>query len=58
MRAHADAIHPSRDGLASERVLDAVERFQAGAYGPLARKPLNLWRRLQCQRQLREMLPK
>ena len=58
LKAHADAIHPTRDGHASERVLDAVERFRAGAYEPLARKPLNLWRRLQCHRDLRKMLPK
>lgn len=57
LKAHADAIHPTRDGHASERVLDAVERFQAGAYQPLARKPWNLWRRWQCRRDLRAMLP-
>ncbi|WP_431634894.1 CDP-glycerol glycerophosphotransferase family protein [Dyella sp. KULCS107] len=56
LKAHADAIHPSRDGHASDRVLDAVARFQAGAYGPLARKPMNLWRRWQCYRDLRAML--
>lgn len=57
LRTHAEAIHPWRDGHSSERVLDAARRFAAGGYGPLARKPRNLWRRLQARRDLRDLLP-
>lgn len=57
LRAHADAIHPQRDGHASERVLDATERFLAGGFGPLRRKPLNLWRRWQSRTELARLLP-
>jgi CDP-glycerol glycerophosphotransferase (TagB/SpsB family) len=38
--AYADAIHPYRDGLSSQRVLAATERLLAGGLGPLRRKPL------------------
>lgn len=57
LRAHADAIHPHRDGRSSERVLAATERLRQGGYGPLARKPLNLWRRLQSARDMRGWWP-
>jgi len=50
---YAEAIHPSRDGRSSERVLQATEDFLAGHFGPLARKPANLWRRLQMRSRLR-----
>lgn len=51
--AHADSIHPWRDGHSSQRVLAATEDFLAGHYGALARKPVNLWRRLQMSVRLR-----
>ena len=54
---HAAAIHPYRDGRSSERVLAAVARLLAGGHGPLARKPLNLWRRWQAARDVRALLP-
>lgn len=54
--AHADAIHPSRDGHASERVLAATEKLLAGGFGPLKRKPLNLWRRWQTSRDITSLL--
>ncbi|SEI67096.1 CDP-glycerol glycerophosphotransferase family protein [Frateuria terrea] len=54
---HAAAIHPYRDGRSSERVLAATDRLLAGGYGPLARKPLNLWRRWQASRDVRLLLP-
>lgn len=54
---HAAAIHPYRDGRSSERVLAATERLLAGGNGPLARKPLNLWRRWQTARDVRLLLP-
>jgi hypothetical protein len=57
LAAHAAAIHPWRDGRSSERVLAATERLLAGGYGPLARKPLNLWRRWQASRDARLVLP-
>ena len=56
LAAHAAAIHPSRDGHASERVLAATERLLAGGFGPLTRKPLNLWRRWQARGQLKALL--
>jgi CDP-glycerol glycerophosphotransferase (TagB/SpsB family) len=55
--AHAAAIHPYRDGHSSERVLAATARLLAGGYGPLDRKPLNLWRRWQARRDARALLP-
>ena len=57
IRAHADHIHPSHDGHASERVLDAVAAYQRGAFGKLARKPLNLIRRYKASRDLPALLP-
>jgi len=52
IRAHAEAIHPYRDGLSSERVLDASERLLDGGFGPLRRKPWNLQRRWKARRDL------
>lgn len=57
LEAHAAAIHPYRDGRSSERVLAATERLLNGGYGPLARKPLNLWRRWQARQDVRALLP-
>ncbi len=57
IRAHAEAIHPYRDGRSSERVLAAVDKLAAGGFGPLRRKPANLWRRWQARGRLRAMLP-
>jgi CDP-glycerol glycerophosphotransferase (TagB/SpsB family) len=57
LAGHAAAIHPYRDGRSSERVMAATERLLAGGYGPLARKPLNLWRRWQASRDVRLLLP-
>ena len=51
--AYADAIHPYRDGLSSERVIAATEDFIDGEMGRLKRKPLGaLWRGLQIRRDL------
>ena len=51
--AHADAIHPYRDGRSSGRVLDAVDALLAGELGRLARKPLAAWwRALQIRKEL------
>lgn len=57
IHVYADAIHPSRDGHASERVLAATSDLVAGRLGPLGRKPLNLWRRWQMRRQLKWFAP-
>ena len=46
IRDYALRIHPSRDGHASARVLDAVRAFRAEG---LRRKPLNAIRRLQLR---------
>ena len=50
---YADAIHPYRDGLSSQRVLLATEQLLRGELGPLARKPMGgLLRALQIRKQL------
>lgn len=50
---YADAIHPARDGHASERVLAATEALLAGELGPLKPKPFGTWfRKLQIRRDL------
>jgi hypothetical protein len=50
IRAHADGIHPYRDGRSSERVLAAVDEFLASDRTALRPKPRNLWRKLQMRR--------
>jgi CDP-glycerol glycerophosphotransferase (TagB/SpsB family) len=53
LAAYADAIHPSRDGRASERVLAACDALLAGELGALKPKPVSSWfRRLQVRREL------
>lgn len=53
LAAYADAIHPARDGRASERVLAATEALLAGELGTLKRKPAGTWlRELQIRREL------
>jgi len=52
IRAHADEIHPCRDGRSSERVLAAVDEFIADGYDRLRQKPRNLWRRFAMRRRL------
>jgi hypothetical protein len=54
LASYADLIHPWRDGHSSERVLAAARDFVAGRFGDLARKPMNLWRRLQMRARLRQ----
>ncbi len=49
----ADLSHPWRDGHSSERVLGAARDFVSGRFGELARKPVNVWRRLQIRSRLR-----
>lgn len=56
IRAHGDDIHPYRDGHSSERVLDAVDEFLRGDFGPLKRKPLNLVRRFKALRDIGHLL--
>lgn len=57
IKAHADRIHPSHDGHASERVLDAVAAYRRGDFGTLGRKPFNLVRRYKAMRDLPALLP-
>jgi hypothetical protein len=52
LRAHADAIHPWRDGRSSQRVLAAAEALLGGRYGSLRPKPANLWRKFRMRRDL------
>jgi len=53
LRREADAIHPSRDGRASERVIAATLDLIGGRLGALAPKPVNPWRKLQMRWKLR-----
>ena len=49
--AYGEAIHPSRDGRASERVIAATEALLAGGLGALKPKPLaSFFRRLQIRK--------
>jgi len=52
IRDYANRIHPYRDGRSSERVLDATAQAIVDGRTGLARKPLNLWRRLQARQRL------
>ena len=52
LEQNAMAIHPYRDGRASERVLDAAQAMLADGRAGLERKPLNLWRKLQMRQRL------
>ncbi|MBP1473081.1 CDP-glycerol glycerophosphotransferase family protein [Frateuria sp. MAH-13] len=49
---YADAIHPCRDGHASERVLAAIDAFVASGGRNRKRKPLNLWRKFKLRRRI------
>ena len=48
----AEAIHPYRDGMSSERVLRATHDFLDVHQPGLRPKPLNLWRKLRLRRRL------
>jgi hypothetical protein len=51
--AYGDAIHPYRDGHASQRVIAATEALLSGELGRLRRKPMSSWlRALQIRREL------
>jgi CDP-glycerol glycerophosphotransferase (TagB/SpsB family) len=55
-RALCDELHSFRDGGSSVRVMDAVGHFMEHQKNRLARKPLNLVRKLKVRRRLaREM---
>ena len=45
-------IHPKRDGLSSDRILDAVDRFLEYDVGILKAKPLNLLRKYKIRKKL------
>ena len=45
-------IHPERDGLSSERILDAVDRFVEQAAGTLRAKPMNFLRKYKIRKRL------
>jgi len=57
IKAHGDDIHPYRDGLSSERVLDAAEAALAHRRAAHGRKPLNLVRRFKAWRDRRAVFP-
>lgn len=50
---HCARIHPRRDGLSSQRVIDAVDELIASGIQHLKSKPLNLVRRLKMRKKLK-----
>jgi hypothetical protein len=56
LRDYATYIHPWRDGRSSERVLDATEALCRGEFGVLAKKPSNLWRKVQGRLRYRRFM--
>jgi hypothetical protein len=52
IQQYADDTHPYRDGLSSERTLDAIDTLAEGGVKGLKRKPLNLYR----HRKMRKLL--
>ena len=50
--AFVNKIHPERDGLSSERILEAVELFIEQDAGTLKAKPLNLLRKYKIRKRL------
>lgn len=57
MAAHADAIHPLRDGHAAPRVLDALDAFIARDAARLRPLPFNAWRRWRARGAMAALLP-
>lgn len=55
MAAYANLIHPTRDGHAAARVVDATERLLAGDLAPLRPRPRSLWRRLTMRDAMEEL---
>jgi hypothetical protein len=53
IKCHCQAIHPSRDGKSSERVLLAIDEMIASGTQHLKAKPLNLMRRLKMRKKLK-----
>jgi len=49
---YAKKIHPYRDGLSSERVLNATEYFLEHDFKNMPTKPLNLFRRLKMRKRV------
>ncbi|MEM7292474.1 MAG: CDP-glycerol glycerophosphotransferase family protein [Pseudomonadota bacterium] len=54
-REFVNNVHPYRDSLSSDRVLDAVEEFIAHHRAGLKDKPGNWWRRAQIRRRLKRV---
>lgn len=53
IRRYTERVHPYRDGLSSDRVLDAAREFiDTGLKNTLNPKPLNIWRRWKARRRL------
>lgn len=53
IRRHCQYIHPSNDGGASERVLEAIDQLLESGLAHLKAKPLNLVRRLKMRKKLK-----
>ncbi|MDO6639518.1 MULTISPECIES: CDP-glycerol glycerophosphotransferase family protein [unclassified Shewanella] len=52
VKNHSGAIHPYKDGLSSERALDAMESLIQTGIAHLKKKPLNLIRRFKIRKKL------
>jgi CDP-glycerol glycerophosphotransferase (TagB/SpsB family) len=52
IREYGNQIHPYPDGRASERVLDAIDRFVAAGASNRRPKPMNLWRKLKIRKRI------
>lgn len=57
IRAHADQIHPYRDGQSSERLLAAAQQFAHDNTDIRIKKPLNLIRRHKARKQQHAVFP-
>ncbi|QIR15958.1 CDP-glycerol glycerophosphotransferase family protein [Shewanella aestuarii] len=53
IRNYCESIHPYKDGLSSERVLNAIEALIASELKHLKKKPLNLIRKLKIRKKLK-----
>ena len=51
-RAYINRLHPYQDGVSSQRVLEATDRFIESHARKLKPKPLNLWRKFQMRREM------
>jgi len=49
---YTQQLHPYRDGLSSQRILDSIDNFILNIHGSLKHKPLNLGRKLKMRKRM------